>query len=44
MCLTIWLLTKGRVLNTCVRGFGNQAMSVEVGMGADHARVWDVQD
>jgi hypothetical protein len=32
-----WLLTKGRVLNACVRGFGDQAMSLEVrGMRANH--------
>ena len=38
-----WLPTKEGVPNACVGGFDNQSMSLEVGMGAHHARVWDVQ-
>lgn len=30
-----WLPTKGRVPNTCVRGFGNQTMSLEIGIGSE---------
>ena len=25
-----WLLTKGKISNACIRGFGDQAMSLEV--------------
>ena len=29
-----WLPTKGRGPNACVKGFDNQAMSLEIGMGS----------
>jgi hypothetical protein len=34
-----WLPTKGRVPNAHVEGFGNQAISLEVGMESNHACV-----